>query len=49
MTVRDPELLLELRDEPELLAVADALSTSSMRETPPRENGGEPGWRQPSP
>lgn len=26
MTVRDPELLLELRDEPELLAVADALS-----------------------
>jgi hypothetical protein len=26
MTVRDPELLLELRDEPELLAIADALA-----------------------
>ena len=38
MTVRDPELLLELRDEPELLAVADALSDIlNARDVAPRK------------
>jgi hypothetical protein len=32
MTVRDPEVLAELRDEPELLAVADALAEALRRE-----------------
>ena len=29
MTLSDPEVLIELRDEPELLAIADARITAS--------------------
>jgi hypothetical protein len=34
MTLSDPEVLLELRDEPELLAVADALAETLATSTP---------------